>query len=258
MAENVFELAHLTRDDVARIAPDALLALPVGSIEQHGPDLPLVTDSMLVDAVLRAAVAGAATTGPLVVAPPVYYGNSQHHLFACAASVRPETLAAVLRDLIESLYESGFRRFVLVNGHGGNDETVRAATKRAVLSLPIAVASCNYWDLPVAARDGGVPVPDGARVPGHAGWWEASLALAVRPDLVRTERHTTATLGPEALHARAEPAGLNMQRHGEWARSGGTTDPTAGATADAGARLFAERAAALAHALRRFDELTRS
>lgn len=257
MAENVFELGHLTRDDVARIAPEALLALPVGSIEQHGPDLPLLTDSMLVDAVLRRAVEEAVTAGPLVLAPPVYYGNSQHHLFACAASVRPETLAAVLRDLIESLYESGFRRFVLVNGHGGNDETVRAMTKQAVLSLPIAVASCNYWDLPSVSSEA-FPVPAGARVPGHAGWWEASLALAVRPDLVRTDRHTTAPLGPEALHARVEPAGLNMQRHGEWARSGGTTDPTAGATAGAGERLFAERVTALAGALREFDQLTRS
>jgi creatinine amidohydrolase len=257
VAGNVFELGHLTRDDVARLAPDALLALPVGSIEQHGPDLPLLTDSMLVGAVLRRAVEQAPTAGPLVLAPPVYYGNSQHHLFACAASVRPETLAAVLRDLIESLYESGFRRFALVNGHGGNDETVRAVTKQAVLSLPIAVASCNYWDLPAVSSSQPVAVPDGARVPGHAGWWEASLALAVRPDLVRADRHTTEALGPEALHARREPAGLNMQRHGEWARSGGTTDPTAGASADAGARLLDERVAALAHALREFDRLTR-
>ncbi|WP_037070219.1 creatininase family protein [Pseudonocardia acaciae] len=254
MVENVYELGHLTREDVARIAPDALLALPVGSIEQHGPDLPLLTDSMLVDTVLRRAAARAATASALVLAPPVYYGNSQHHLFACAASVRPETLAAVLRDLISSLYESGFRRFVLVNGHGGNDETVRAVTKQVVLSLPIAVASCNYWD--VAPGGASEPVPDGAHVPGHAGWWEASLALAVRPELVRTDRHTTAPLGPPALHARGEPAGLNMQRHGEWARSGGTTDPTAGASADAGERLLAERVAAVAGALRAFDEAT--
>jgi creatinine amidohydrolase len=260
----VLALGELTREEVAELAPSAILVLPVGSIEQHGPDLPLMTDSMLVEAVLAGAAARADLPGPLVLAPVVSYGNSQHHLFACAASVRPETLAALLTDLLRSLHISGFRRFVLVNGHGGNDETVRTVTKQVVLEHDIAVASCNYWD--VEARPAGgsdvavsadVIVPAGVDVPGHAGWWEASLALAVRPDLVRTDRHTSAPLGPRALHASAPVPGLNVQRHGEWPRSGGTTGPTEGADPDAGKRLLEERVTALAGALREFDRLTR-
>ncbi|HEX4360155.1 MAG TPA: creatininase family protein [Pseudonocardia sp.] len=260
----VLALGELTREEVAELAPSGILVLPVGSIEQHGPDLPLMTDSMLVEAVLAGAAARADLPGPLVLAPVVSYGNSQHHLFACAASVRPETLAALLTDLVRSLHISGFRRFVLVNGHGGNDETVRTVTKQVVLEHNIAVASCNYWDVEVAPAGGsdvavpaGVVVPAGVDVPGHAGWWEASLALAVRPDLVRTGRHTSAPLGPRALHAIAPVPGLNVQRHGEWPRSGGTTGPTEGADPDAGRRLLDERVTALAGALREFDRLTR-
>lgn len=93
------------------------------------------------------AAARVATASPLVLAPVVGYGNSQHHLFACAASIRPATLLAVLTDLLRSLHVSGFKRFVLVNGHGRNDEVVRAVTKQVVLESEVAVASCNYWDV---------------------------------------------------------------------------------------------------------------
>jgi creatinine amidohydrolase len=180
------------------------------------------------------------------------FGHSEHHLFACAASLKPATLTLVLTDLIDSLHTSGFTRFFVINGHGGNDETVRSVSKSIVNRLPIAVATANYWQL----GEAGAPAKDGAYVPGHAGWWEASLVMATRPELVRTERFSTEPLGPRGLHFDEPVPGLNVQRSGEWARSGGTTDPAAGADGMIGAAILQAKVDGLVQALVAFNELT--
>jgi creatinine amidohydrolase len=248
-------LEELTRDQLAAAAPDSVLLLPVGAVEQHGPHLPLGTDTLLARTVAERAAERAAEEGvPVVLAPALPYGHSEHHVFpgAGAASVRADTLAAVLRDLLSSLHRSGFRRFLLVNGHGGNDETIRTVSKTAVLDLPIAVGTVNYWQ----AGDAAEPAPDGADVPGHAGWWETSLVLAAGPELVRLDRAESELAAPRGLFSYEAVPGLNLQRYGEWERSGGTTDPAAGADGEAGARILAERVTGVAGALRRFHELT--
>ncbi|HEX4222988.1 MAG TPA: creatininase family protein [Pseudonocardiaceae bacterium] len=248
------ELADLTRDQVADLAPRSVLVLPVGAVEQHGPHLPLITDTMIVCTVAQRAVSALGDRVPTVLAPTLPFGHSEHHLFACAASLKPATLTAVLSDLVESLHTSGFTRFFLINGHGGNDETVRSVSKSIVNRLPVAVATANYWQL----GGPGVPPRDGADVPGHAGWWETCLAMATRPEIVHTERFTAEPLGPRGLHSYEPAPGLNVQRHGEWARSGGTTDPAAGADGMIGAAIIQAKVDGLVDALVRFEELTGS
>ncbi|MDN5851422.1 MAG: creatininase family protein, partial [Actinomycetia bacterium] len=142
------ELAGMTRDEVARDAPDAVAVVPVGSIEQHGEHLPMITDTFLVEAVLaRALDLLADEPQTYVVAPALPIGCSDHHLFAAAVSLRTDTLRAVLADVCDSLVASGFRRIVLVNGHGGNDECVGLAVKELVLRHPVTAAACSYWNL---------------------------------------------------------------------------------------------------------------
>ncbi|MBF9066971.1 creatininase family protein [Streptacidiphilus fuscans] len=249
----IARLGDLTRDEVADAAAHSVLVLPIGAVEQHGPHLPLRTDTLLAETVATAAVEACSGTVPAVLAPVMPYGNSEHHLFAGAASLRPATLAAVLGDLVRSLHTTGFQRFFLVNGHGGNDETVRLVSKSIVTELPVAVGTVNYWQAGSSAE----PVPDGADVPGHAGWWETSLVLAVRPELVRTENAPSEPLGARGLYSYEPVPGLNVQMRGEWARSGGTTDPAAAADPGAGRRMLNERTAGVAEALTRFHELTR-
>lgn len=245
-------LAELTRDQLADLAPRAVLVLPIGAVEQHGPHLPLITDTLIASTVADRAVAAVGDRVPVVLAPVMPFGHSEHHLFASAASLKPATLTAVLTDLVDSLHTSGFTRFFIVNGHGGNDETVRGVSKSIVNRLPVAVATANYWQL----GEAGAPAHEGADVPGHAGWWESNLVLAIRPDLVRTEQFGTEPLGPRGLHSFEPVPGLNVQRHGEWARSGGTTDPAAGADAAIGARILEAKVDGLVAALLRFEELT--
>lgn len=248
------DLAELTRDQVADLAPRSVLVLPIGAVEQHGPHLPLITDTLIVGTVAERAVSALGDRVPTVLAPAMPFGHSEHHLFACAASLKPATLTAVLTDLIDSLHTSGFARFFVINGHGGNDETVRSVSKSIVNRLPIAVATANYWQL---GEPGATPKDD-ADVPGHAGWWEASLVLATRPELVRTEHFSTEPLGPRGLHSYEPVPGLNVQRHGEWARSGGTTDPAHGADGMIGAGILQAKVDGLVAALVAFDELTGS
>jgi creatinine amidohydrolase len=249
-AGRVSSLGDLTAEDVARTAPDAVLVIPIGATEQHGPCLPMRTDALLVERVLAAGLTRLRDTRPIVVSPALPFGHSQHHLFAAAASLRPETLLAVLRDLLDSAYRSGFRRVFVINGHGGNDECIRLAVKDGVNRHPMVLAACSYWDLvdPEWRREQ-------EHVPGHAGAFETSLMLALAPELVITERLGSAEPGPTAVHERGIAPGVTVARAGDWAASGGYTDRPDGATASAGEALLDDLAERMANALDRFCRL---
>ncbi|HZE40635.1 MAG TPA: creatininase family protein, partial [Stackebrandtia sp.] len=172
MPQDLVRLAAVDRREVARLAPEAVMVLPIGAIEQHGPALPLGTDAAMAESVAEAGIAASTTPRPIILAPTVPYGNSAHHLFACAGSVSSRTLALMLGDLIDSFARSGFRRVFILNGHGGNDECVHLAVKDAINRHDVVLGAASYWTL---APEG--PFPAG-RVPGHAGAFEASLLMA--------------------------------------------------------------------------------
>src|ERR671912_882298 len=93
--------------------------LPVGTIEQHGPHLPLVTDVLTATEMSRRAVERLA--GEAVLMPSVYYAFNEHHLdFPGTISVRGETFIQYVTDIGRSLAHHGFRKVLLVNGHGSN------------------------------------------------------------------------------------------------------------------------------------------
>ncbi|TCP45432.1 creatinine amidohydrolase [Tamaricihabitans halophyticus] len=240
------QLTELTWREVREAGSGAIAVLPIGSQEQHAAHLPMGTDTMLVEAVLDRA-AGLLTGSPeLIRLPGLPFGHSQHHLFAAAVSLRPQTLHAVLLDVFDSLVTSGFRRVLVVNGHGGNEEMMRAAVKEFALRTDVAMGACSYWALDPA---------DPGSSPGHAGWFETSLMYAVHPKLVRVPV-APRPAGPEPLFHRPPHPGLVVERYGEWARAGGATDDASQASADSGAELLAARARGLAEAIRSFDAAT--
>ena len=246
-------LMEMTREDVRDTARSAIAVLPIGSAEQHGPHLPLGTDTFLVEAVLAtAAQLPEVSELPLVVTPTVPIGYSAHHLFAAAVSLRPETLLCVLRDIGDSLVASGFRRLFILNGHGGNDECIQLAVKDLVLRHePVAAAACSYWA--IGSLDNQLRHE---LTPGHAGWFETSLMLASHADLVRGDRLPTDSEIPGPLFARRDISGLRVQLAGEWARVGGVTDPPGDANESDGRVLLQERGAQLAAALSFFAAQT--
>ena len=116
------------------------IILPIGSTEQHGPTGAIGTDALTAEAV---ALEVGRRTGVLV-APVQPYGMAEHHLaFPGTMSLQPQTLLNVIHDLLISLAKNGFERIFLVNGHGGNIATTKAAfaqTYKTIANLKLAVS----------------------------------------------------------------------------------------------------------------------
>ena len=119
------QLALSTWQEVEdRLRTERGCIVPIGSVEQHGPNGLIGTDHLDAEFVAR----GVGDAIGAMVAPTLAYGMSQHHLgFAGSATLRPSTLMAVVRDVVLSLSLHGFERFFFINGHGGNVATVTAA-----------------------------------------------------------------------------------------------------------------------------------
>jgi len=149
--------------------------IPVGSIEQHGPHLPLDTDSVIASAVAQGAVARLSRThadaGPFVLAPTLSYGASgEHQAFPGTSSVGSEALRLVVVELVRSM-RTWASRVILVNGHGGNAAALASAV--ALLQSEGHAVSC----LNCATE----------AVDLHAGFTETSLLLHLDPARVRLE-----------------------------------------------------------------------
>ena len=114
--------AYLTWTQVDSLPRDkTLLVLPTAAIEQHGPHLPLATDTLINSILLGAALARLEQETPVYALPAVCYGKSNEHVgFPGTLSVSSSTFMAVLRDLGASIAASGFKKLVLFNTHGGN------------------------------------------------------------------------------------------------------------------------------------------
>ena len=163
----VFELAGARWPEVEAGAR-RLLVLPVGSLEQHGPHLPLDTDTRIAVAVARRACAGRAG---VALAPAFGVGASGEHAdFPGTLSVGTEALTACLIEFGRhaSLH---WPALLLVNGHGGNAAAVEAAAGRL-----------RYEDQVASAWHAGLPDGD-----AHAGWFETSVMLALAPEEVRLD-----------------------------------------------------------------------
>ncbi|TCO54117.1 creatininase family protein [Actinocrispum wychmicini] len=238
------DLATMTWRAVRAAGATEIALLPIGSQEQHAGHLPMGTDTLLAETVTDAALRRLDGNPSVVRLPCLPFGHSPHHLFAAAVSLSAETLLAVLTDVLDSLTQSGFRRVLIVNGHGGNDEVMRLAVKRFALRADVALAACSYWSL----------TPPEPGVPGHAGWFETSLMLAAHPELVGSPTPRPPVI---PLFDRPPHLGLTVERHGEWARAGGGTDDPTDASAETGQRLLEARIDGLVAAIRAFDEATR-
>jgi creatinine amidohydrolase len=246
-------LHEITREEAARRAPGALMVLPVGATEQHGPHLPLGTDFLIVEHLTRTAAQEARASIDVLVAPTFQTGSSHHHLpFGGTISLSTEHYYGALRDMTETLIESGFRRIFIVNGHGGNHELIQLVVRDLALLRPCNLAAASYWDLarePLAER-----APDlRERLPGHAGVFETSLIMALRPDLVADPLpHRSA----EELTRTAMPTfPFRAERHGFWQRIGGYTDSPDQASAERGQHLLEITVEAVAAELVRFARL---
>ena len=214
--------AELNREVLRELAPDALAVVPLGATEQHGPHLPAGTDTFVIESIAREAAEIAADKLPVVLAPALPFGSSAHHLvYGATLSLSTETYYRVLRDLLESLVESRFRRIFLLNGHGGNHELAQLAARDAALKHPVRIAAGSYWTIAWDALTA-AKANENRRLPGHAGDFETSLILSLRPELVshaKPHRDEFTSSDPRRFEA-----AWRHERHGFWTDIEGFTD----------------------------------
>ncbi len=202
--------------DTARDGDGAHLVIPIGATEQHGPHLPLDTDSRVAVALAQEL---ARRRPDVVVAPVVSYGSSgEHRGFTGTLSIGQDALEHLIVELVRSA-DDWHAGIVLVCGHGGNAEPLQRAVSRLVDEGRRVTA----W----------FPRVPGARSDAHAGRTETSLLLAIAPELVRLDRATPgATEALSTLAPTLRTAGVAAV-----SPNGILGDPT-GASAEEGRQLL--------------------
>ncbi|TDD08874.1 creatininase family protein [Saccharopolyspora terrae] len=183
-------LVRDTTDDVRDRRTDVAV-LPIGSLEQHGSHLPLVTDTVIACTIAREVAAAR----PVQLLPPVTISCSQEHAaWPGTVSISARTLHLVVTDVFESLRRSGVPKLVLVNGHGGN-YVLSNVVQEAGGDMALFPAARD-WD--EAREAAGVETP--ARSDMHAGEVETSILLHAHPDLVRPGYETGDHLADDRRH----------------------------------------------------------
>ncbi len=241
---------EMTREAINAIAPRAIALLPVGATEQHGPHLPTGTDTFAIEHIAHAAVARLGGSVPIVVTPALPFGSSAHHLsFGGTLSIGTKTYYHLIRDLCESLIHDHFARVFILNGHGGNHELIQLVVRDLVLEHPVSLAACSYW---TAAWDelAAAGVQGEERMPGHAGAFESSMVLALRPELVREPRPSRQP--DPAVNTRRGGTPVRVEHHDAWLAIDGYTDSPARGDAARGRLALDTAAAAIARHLEAF------
>jgi creatinine amidohydrolase len=173
---------ELTSRRLGAVSRETVCVLPLGATEQHGPHLPLATDQIIADELAERL--DDACDGQLLVLPGLPATCSRHHMaFPGTLTLEHESFTAVVKQLIESAAAHGFRRFFLLNAHGGNIAIGGVVAEQLSTSLPDAEIVFGTWFRMAGERlrhlvEGEYPAV------GHACEFETSLIMAMRPELV--------------------------------------------------------------------------
>jgi len=177
------KLAELTWPDVAALDRDIVILYPIAALEQHSRHLPFFTDSILCDAVASRVEAG--LPQDVLLLPLQWLGASAHHLgMAGTLTAEFETCHRLLCEPLRCLLRHGFKRVLILNGHGGNIDTLHLALRQLAAEFPTALLSgASYWD--AAAKEIAALLDGKRKSVGHACEMETSMMLYLRPGLVR-------------------------------------------------------------------------
>lgn len=176
--------AELTAPEIRDLSRDgSLVVAPIAACEQHSRHLPVFTDSILCGAVADGLEA--ALPDEVLLLPLLWLGASEHHLpFGGTLTATLPTYETLLVELLTPLLRDGFRRVLLLNGHGGNIDSLHVALRRLEGPFPDAILTgAAYWELAEAELAAHCQGP--RKTVGHACEIETAMMLALRPDLVR-------------------------------------------------------------------------
>jgi creatinine amidohydrolase len=193
---------ELTAEDLrAKAAAKAIVILPVASMEQHGPHLPVGVDTILCEGVCKAGAEAVADEVPVVVAPTLWCGMAEHHMaFGGTFTFDIPTYRAVLLAFLKSIERHGFTRVLIVNGHGGNIAALNAFLPDFARETGLRVFAATYFEL---TRSDMAPLLEDQKTVHHACEVETSLMMVLAPELVKRDRipeaHGTMGADPGSL-----------------------------------------------------------
>lgn len=227
-------LWEMTSPEVAALPRDIVVLIPVASCEQHSLHLPVWTDSFIGQEVARRV--HEKVPDDVLVLPVQWLGYSQHHSrYPGTVSAISSTHLDLMLDMVDSMVVHGFRKVLLQNSHGGNGAGLQVLLQRLMEKYQNEEAEF-YSRWAWAGNDALNAIRQlGNAGSGHAGETETSMMLAIRPDLVRTDR----------LDADGEKDGMRVpgvsgyHRFDQRTRHGGVGDPRPSTAAKGEAMLEA-------------------
>lgn len=243
-------IGALTHEGIARLGKTSVLILPLGSMEQHGPHLPLETDTILADALAQAIVQRQGDAFDLWLLPTLAYGLSREHAWAAGTmTLSVNTMAIWLRELgAEIVRALPARNLMILNAHGGN---------RGILDAVIYELKDDFGLNVCVVHTGALmsPVPEAGCPEIHGGCDETSVMLALAPERVRMDRTAELRLPPDNSAVRA----IVLDPGVTWPWSSGDSSiadrgvmgDAASASAEQGQAIVARIVAAAADALSR-------
>lgn len=178
---------ELTAGQISRLAPDAVVILPIGATEQHGPHLATGTNTIIADAILNELHREPPASGVFLRLPTLPVGASDHHVsFGGTLSLPPLLYCQVLVAQIRCLVAQEQRRILLFNSHGGNIAPMQTALAEVAVEMHsrrAIAAGLSYWQL---AHNEWKDIPElRGRALSHACEFETSMMYYARPDLER-------------------------------------------------------------------------
>jgi len=236
---------------------EKVVLLPLGAIEQHGPHLAVSTDTDIVSEI--ALQAERQLNNDILLCPTLPFGSSHHHLsFGATISISVTTYTQMVVDLVESLLQNGFRRIVLLNGHGGNIIPVKQAlinlSNKYDTSVKPNIVLVTYWELAGKTFSGEPPMESPAL--SHACEYETSLMLHLFSDKVlpnETKRAKRPDSNGFIPWEDDEPyRGVTMVKQTEFISGNGSSGEPQLASAEKGKHLFEHAVESLVQFLNSF------
>jgi creatinine amidohydrolase len=180
------EWSRLKAAELARLARrNAIVILPIGSTEQHGPHLPTQVDSRLVTEIAHRAARLISARSPIVVTPTIPFGMSEHHMSLNGTiTLDYATMAGVLGCACSSILRNGFKRIFILNGHGGNTDGIFTFISEFTSKHRFPLAGGTYWNI---AQNEIATILERQSALLHACEAETSMMLALTPELINRD-----------------------------------------------------------------------
>ena len=250
-------LPYLSWTEIADLPDKAntVIVLPTGATEQHGPHLPCAVDTLICAGVVGHALAKVPAHIPAFAMAPITYGKSEEHLhFPGTMTLKGETLLATMNEIGESVYRAGFRKLLIVNGHGGQPQVMEMAARELRLRHGDFIVIPSFtWKMPNVA--GQFLSETEKKLAMHAGHAETAIVLALAPETVHMDKAVANYPPPfpsTLLSTDGRPACAWSAR--DFGPSGIIGDPTK-ATAEQGQLILESLASSWAKAIEELHQL---